>query len=383
MATFNETTLGGVALGSLCGSNNPTIAKGNSGSDYDSVATYANVTGIGSVNWGYVGDPVYGCTAPVSGASTTRYLHCTGLGLSIPSGATIEGIQVTINSYSWAFPGYVPASSFIPTEDTIQIIKGGSRVGDNKATYSYSGPSGLASKTHGGSSDLWGTTWSASDFDSDFGVAIVLDLPTPTSSINGCTISGVGITVYYSQVYDIYDETPCLGALVSGSVTTSLGYLTSGGVVAAGLALLSGIGNESGSGGASCSGLSSASLAAAGIEALGGAELGGSSTISTTIVAAGGASLGGGAVTRNNYYRYRNLVSIPAGYSAEKFWAVLALPIPSVEVYYGDDFKVTNSSGDELPFTLRSYEDETLHILVKVGLSALSDTQLYVLHGEY
>jgi hypothetical protein len=62
----------------------------------------------------------------------------------------------------------------VPTWHTVQIIKGGSRAGSNKATGSLPTDSGNeAYQTFGASNDLWGTTWTDTDINaSNFGVSL-------------------------------------------------------------------------------------------------------------------------------------------------------------------------------------------------------------------
>ena len=100
------------------------------------------------------------------GNDPTHYLKATGFDFSsIPSDATINGIKVEIQRYK-------SGSGSSITDRRVSLLKSGSIVGDNKADTS-SWPTTDTWKTYGGTTDLWGTTWTASDIkNSNFGVIL-------------------------------------------------------------------------------------------------------------------------------------------------------------------------------------------------------------------
>src|SRR5690606_36046040 len=85
-----------------------------------------------------------------------------------PSGSTIDGVKAYI--YKWA-----QRASGAPrvADATIQLIVGGSRVGDNKANTTPDWDSTEDVYEYGGDNDLWGLILSDSDVNaSNFGIAI-------------------------------------------------------------------------------------------------------------------------------------------------------------------------------------------------------------------
>lgn len=96
--------------------------------------------------------------SPNSGSSD--WLHATGFGFAIPTGSTINGIEVVVE-------GRHSASD---THMVVQIVKGGTRTGIEK--YQPITTTNTA-YTLGGAADLWSGTFSASDINNaNFGVAI-------------------------------------------------------------------------------------------------------------------------------------------------------------------------------------------------------------------
>ena len=108
----------------------------------------------------------------ISPADQTNYLVCKNLDSNIPTGATVEGIKVYIDRYN----SFTPDEVFVTINDNaIYLTKNGTdTVGDNKstgATWPSSDTNTYAS--YGGVSNLWGTSWTASEINDDnFGVMI-------------------------------------------------------------------------------------------------------------------------------------------------------------------------------------------------------------------
>jgi hypothetical protein len=117
----------------------------------------------------------------LSPADETNYLVCKNLDSNIPNDATIEGIRIYIDRYN-SFTG---DGTVTIKDDAIYLTKNGTdTVGNNKstgATWSLTDTDTYIS--FGGVSDLWGTSWTASEINNDnFGVMI------------GPTIEFVGLT---------------------------------------------------------------------------------------------------------------------------------------------------------------------------------------------
>lgn len=135
--------------------------------------TSVNDSSYGSAAWSNPGnataDDTNYATVTISRFSTpSNYIKATNFGFNIPSGATIDGITVSIRRWKSLGSGQLRDSS-------IRIVKGGTITGDNNSPNSTLG-STEETITVGGSTDLWGTTWSASDINAtNFGVAYALE----------------------------------------------------------------------------------------------------------------------------------------------------------------------------------------------------------------
>ena len=117
----------------------------------------------------------------ISPADETNYLLCKNLDSNIPNDATIEGIKIYIDRYN-SFTG---DGTVIITDNAIYLTKNGTdTVGNNKSVGTvWPSTDTDTYATYGGVSDLWGTTWTASEINNDnFGVMI------------GPTIEFVGLT---------------------------------------------------------------------------------------------------------------------------------------------------------------------------------------------
>ena len=171
----------------------------------------ANDSSGGSRSWTFPGaaegPPDGACSfSTATGANQdSEYLNASGYGFSVPTSATILGIEVSVSRYA--------ASSV--TDLTVELMKAGSRVGSNRAGTGQ-WPTSEAVATFGSSTDLWGTTWAPSDVNnSGFGVSLAALLQTSTSVAD---VDAIQITVYYelttsgftvSQDAVIYSDSTC------------------------------------------------------------------------------------------------------------------------------------------------------------------------------
>lgn len=102
--------------------------------------------------------------AGFSGFANTHYLQGTNFGFTIPVGATINGILVEILVQE---TGTATANDLF-----VNIIKGGVVGATNKAS-ATNYASSYTYRSYGGSSDLWGETWTYSDINaSNFGASL-------------------------------------------------------------------------------------------------------------------------------------------------------------------------------------------------------------------
>lgn len=157
------------------------------GSDSGSPSTPANVD---------ASDDVRHVVAIAAGGNTGN-IDMTGLGLGVPAGATVTGITVTIER------NYIPTGGpplSVVSDLTVQLLKAGAPVGDNKAS-ALSWPLTVdAIKGYGASDDLWGTTWTPAEVNgATFGLRLNAK-ETGGITTASARIDHVVITVHYTTV---------------------------------------------------------------------------------------------------------------------------------------------------------------------------------------
>jgi hypothetical protein len=182
--------------------------------------TGADNSGVGTVTWlnpGNIttaGSPYATTSIPLPIGTQTHYLYGTNYGFSIPAGATIDGISVTISR-----TGQLVAGTAGVNDNVVSLVKGGSVTGSNYASTTLVWPSSLGTRTYGGSSDLWGTTWSPAEINAtDFGVALSAKLSPTSLSAKIATVDYMQITVYYTLPTTV---TLTYSAGANGSLTGS------------------------------------------------------------------------------------------------------------------------------------------------------------------
>lgn len=145
----------GIAIGSV---NNATPATGGSfATDGSFGNAWSNPTNIlvNDGNFAIVNVP------PAGGPMDS--LSATGFGFTVPSTTTILGIQVDVKGQSSITGLFTPAL-------TIQLLKAGSLAGNTEGGHL---PSSNGFVTFGGTSDLWGTSWTPADINNaNFGVQV-------------------------------------------------------------------------------------------------------------------------------------------------------------------------------------------------------------------
>ena len=118
-------------------------------------------------------------------------IYVRNFGFSIPTSATINGITVQINKF---------ADNDMTDESVFLVNNTGTAVGTNKKITAYFWPgNNTAPQTYGGSSDLWGTTWTPSIINSNnFGLHLKPYWGSYTKFNFGVYVSWVKITVNYT-----------------------------------------------------------------------------------------------------------------------------------------------------------------------------------------
>ena len=103
-------------------------------------------------------------------SGSSEALIGTVFGLSIPGGATIQGITASFNRRVSS------VVSFFCNTNYVQLYKAGNPVGSLKNS-STSWTTTTTPESYGSATDLWGTTWTPSDINnSGFGFAIAATL---------------------------------------------------------------------------------------------------------------------------------------------------------------------------------------------------------------
>lgn len=158
----------------------------------NNAGTGTNVNGPGTINWTNPGNVLSDnnayVTATVNG-TTTEYLQATNYGFTIPAGATINGITVTVGRFgSTGFGNDV-------RDSVLSLIKGGVITGSNFAATGTDWPGGEAAANYGGIANLWGTTWTPAEINAaNFGVAF-----SATSTNNRtASVDYIQITITYT-----------------------------------------------------------------------------------------------------------------------------------------------------------------------------------------
>ncbi len=121
----------------------------------------------------------------------TQFLDLTGFNFNLPAGATINGIVVEIERQK-------TANNRDIRDNTIQLLKAGNPVGQNKASTTGWINSDVTA-SYGGSTDLWMTTWTEAEIEaSGFGLRIAIEDFGGTGGAQQGQINQVQITVHYS-----------------------------------------------------------------------------------------------------------------------------------------------------------------------------------------
>lgn len=165
----------------------------------NSPGTAANDTGVGTVAWSNINnikveDAAVSYTSFSSGGTVySNYAKATGFGFSIPSGATIDGIQVDIKRKA-----SISNASYNASDNIVKMVKGGTVVGTNKAV-AGNWSTTLAYTTYGGATDLWGESWTDTDINgSTFGAVLSCKMFAIGKSYDSTYFDHIRITVYYT-----------------------------------------------------------------------------------------------------------------------------------------------------------------------------------------
>lgn len=161
--------------------------------------TAADDAAVGTLAWtnpnnAKDNNDVYATAAAGAGSEQTHYLKLTApSALSIPAGALINGVTVTIHRKGSASVG----STLSARDAVISLVKAGTVQGDNKADTATNWPVIEASVAYGSGTDTWGILLVPGDFSAGFGVVI-------SANINDTAVAGFTASVDYVEVTVTY-----------------------------------------------------------------------------------------------------------------------------------------------------------------------------------
>ena len=136
-------------------------------------------------------------TTSLSSGQVSHYLKGTNFGFTIPTNAIINGIGVNVTRRASS-----NSSSNQIVDNVVSLVKSSSIVGNNKAvTGSAWGTSSSGTiVTYGSPTDLWGTTWTATDINNtNFGIVFSAKRSGGSGSSNTASVDYINITVYYTN----------------------------------------------------------------------------------------------------------------------------------------------------------------------------------------
>ncbi|MDR3687311.1 MAG: hypothetical protein P4L93_10185, partial [Coriobacteriia bacterium] len=154
-----------------------------------------------------VGSPYATCAIPSS--SNSAQLRATSYGFSIPTTAVVDGVSVTINRQS--------SNSSNLQDAVVQLTKDGSTLVGSNLFSGTTWPTSLTTASYGGTSNLWGTTWTPAEINaSTFGVVLQAQNTSSFSTRTG-TVDYIQVTVTYHM-----DTTPPATASVTSPASGSI-----------------------------------------------------------------------------------------------------------------------------------------------------------------
>jgi hypothetical protein len=179
--------------------------------------TGANLTGVGSTAWSNPGNITtagtpYATVAPAQ-QGTSNYLFASNYGFSIPSNATINGIQLTISRSSTQSLGTGNR------DNHVKLVKNNTIEATNKAAAGVY-PTSLTNQSYGNATDLWGSTWTPADINNTNFGAVLSVFNTRSLAAATATVDFMQITVTYTLPGSINWYTASSGGTLLGSGST-------------------------------------------------------------------------------------------------------------------------------------------------------------------
>jgi hypothetical protein len=158
----------------------------------------------------------YTTTSP-NANQTSRILYTQDYGFTIPAAATITGIEVTIERFcSSTFGGNSIHDA------SLRLIKNNFIVGSDYADTTTVWTTGNTVITYGGSTDLWGQTWTPADINAtNFGATFSV---RAENAARTASVDYIAIKVYYTagpQITGFSPTSACAGTTPSVVITGS------------------------------------------------------------------------------------------------------------------------------------------------------------------
>jgi len=159
--------------------------------------TGANVTGIGTEAWSSPGNVTADDASGASGAAAAKdeqmnYLRGSNFGLSVPTGATIDGIEMRFQCFDNNTQSVInDARLYHPSAGNATDQEAGesSVFGQSWVDYDY-----------GGATELHGETWTAANVnDSTFGAMMSVDVNGALGVGGDPLCDAIWIKVYYTE----------------------------------------------------------------------------------------------------------------------------------------------------------------------------------------
>lgn len=172
----------------------------------------ANDAATGTLAWTNPGNITTddGSNAFITTGSTasSEYLKATSFGFSIPSSATVAGIELTVKRRA----GFSGAGVF---DHAVRLVKAGTVQATDRSISAFWDGIAYEHVTYGAPADLWGGTWAPSDINnSGFGAAISAGFIGTLGSV--ADVDFMSMTVYfsfggfsYTQDAVVYANGPC------------------------------------------------------------------------------------------------------------------------------------------------------------------------------
>lgn len=160
----------------------------------NSPGTAVNDPSIGTAAWSFTAHVAASDDSYAVASVPSQYLKATNFGFSLPPAAKVEGITVTVEKSSAGGTVF---------DASVRIVKGGTVTGaERKEPPTNFWPMTDVVVTYGGSSDLWGESWTAAQINAaGFGVAVA-----GGDSFDSAAIDHITITVTYSLCGDTIVE---------------------------------------------------------------------------------------------------------------------------------------------------------------------------------